>query len=126
MRKIAINDEVKIGFSSFSWLYKNSCVKVEYPFAAYAAYDEENDKVIIFKPEECLCLVHNPDGTIFKSFFVVVPANCRFYTFTESIVGNFGFTVILGHQPNYKGELFWQHVLDIDKETLSGPEAVWR
>ncbi|MED5523406.1 MAG: hypothetical protein VX447_01420 [Pseudomonadota bacterium] len=121
-----ISEEAKRGYTYFSWGYKGSCIKVEYPFSAYAAYDEKNNKIVVFKSEESLCLVLDPDGTLSKKFFLLIPTNCRFYNFTKSIVGDFGFTVILGHQPNYKGELFWQHILDIDKEILSGPEAIWR
>ncbi|MCP5005805.1 MAG: hypothetical protein GY941_17990 [Planctomycetes bacterium] len=111
--------------TTLTWLYLETEVSVSLLGRVDAIYSKEKDLIVAASTTGLIYILSN-DGKIIHEFSNGNNEKCKFYLLTTTKYNNLGVNMVMGHNPEYKGERFWQHCIDIESETVGGPISKWR
>lgn len=107
------------------WPYLGEKISLKFPGRVEAEFSETKDLIIAAGDDGLIRLI-KPDGNIMSEFSYDNSDSCRFYVLTNSAITDLGVTMVMAHDPEYKGERFWQHSIDIEAMKIGGPLDKWR
>jgi hypothetical protein len=110
--------------TTLQWQYSQENVSIKFPGRVVAEYSEAKDLVIVVGDGVIFLL--NNIGKKVSEFSYENSEACKFYTLAKSAVGDLGVTIVMAHTPEYNGERFWQHDIDVLNQKVSGPIKKWR
>ena len=111
--------------TSIRWRYLEKKISLKFPGRVEAEFSESKSLIVCASDDGLIRLIM-PDGSIVSEFPYDNSDNCRFYVLTNSSITDLGVTMVMAHDPEYKGERFWQHGIDIEAMKISGPLDKWR
>ena len=119
--------EVRVGknTTTVAWVSSGERVSKKFPGRVSAEYSEARNVVVIAGGDGVIHLL-DVDGGVLDSFSYNLPENCKFYILAKSIVSDLGVVMVVAHDPEFKGERFWQHEIDLEGRAVGGPENRWR
>ncbi|SMF14091.1 hypothetical protein SAMN02745866_00906 [Alteromonadaceae bacterium Bs31] len=111
--------------TSFSWDFNGKKIKYKLGGRANAEYSESNDLIVVAATDETVRILSS-DSSLIIEFPCNESDKRRFYLLEKSSACELGVRIIMAHTPEYKGERFWQHDIDIENKSISEPKAKWR
>ncbi|SER42962.1 hypothetical protein [Natrinema salaciae] len=120
-----IEDSYDDKSTTLTWECVGESVSVTLSGLVHAEYAEEEDVVVTASVEGTIRMLAS-DGTERDAFEYTLPDGIDLYTLVPSIVTELGVTMVLAHDPPHRGEVLWQHEIDIERKEVGGPVAKWR
>ncbi|OZG73565.1 hypothetical protein BTA51_11215 [Hahella sp. CCB-MM4] len=111
--------------TTLRWQYLGEKVSVRFPGRVEAEYSESKDIVVTVSTDGLIRLLR-ADGSLLSVFSYGNSEGCKFYVLTKSALTGLGVTIVMAHDPEHKGERFWQHEINVEDRTVSGPIDKWR
>jgi len=111
--------------TSIRWRYLDEKISLKFPGRVEAEFSESKNLIIAASDDGLIRLIAL-DGSIISEFSYDNSDSCRFYVLTNSVITDLGVTMVMAHDPEYKGERFWQHGIDIEAMKVGGPLDKWR
>ncbi|MFC4406231.1 hypothetical protein [Haloarchaeobius iranensis] len=113
------------GATTLTWENECESVSVTLPGVVHASYSAKNSVVVTASAAGTVRILE-PDGTERDPFESTLPEACAIYTLAPSIVGELRVTMVVAHDPPYRGETLWQHEIHVERGDVGGPVAKWR
>lgn len=111
--------------TTLKWLHIGEKKSIRLTGRVEAAYSESKGLIVAVGADGVIHII-TPDGTIVSEFSFDISERCKFYVVTKSTLTELGVVIVMAHDPEYKGERFWQHGIDINSRQISGPLSKWR
>ena len=107
------------------WQHLGEKKSIRFSGRVEAEYSESKELIVAAGTDGVIHLI-KPDGTVVSEFSFDVSESCNFYVLTKSTLTDLGVAIVMAHDPEYKGERFWQHGIEIQSQQISGPLSKWR
>lgn len=111
--------------TTLQWQYMGENISIKLPSRVEAEFSDKKDLVVTAGADGTIRLI-KADGSIVSEFSFDNSDNCRFYVLNKSNITDLGVTIVMAHDPEYQGERFWQHAIDIESRKVGGPLDKWR
>jgi hypothetical protein len=111
--------------TTLQWQFLENKISLKFPGRVEAEYSELKDLVVVVGGDGVIRLVKT-DGNQSSEFSYKNSEDCKFYALIKSARTDLGVSIVMAHTPEYKGERFWQHDINIESKTVGDPIEKWR
>ena len=111
--------------TTLKWQHLGEKKSIRFSGRVEAEYSESKEMIVAAGTDGVIHLIRL-DGTVVSEFSFDNSGSCNFYVLTKSALTDLGVAIVMAHDPEYKGERFWQHEIDYEERKVSGPISKWR
>ena len=111
--------------TTLQWQFLEENVSLKFQGRVDAEYSESKKLVIVAGADGVIRLL-SIDGKQISEFSYENSEICKFYTLAKNTITDLGVSIVMAHTPEYEGEKFWQHDIDIINKKVGGPTEKWR